>query len=159
MTLGILASVMDDFVHACIGFGRFCAFLHRLWTTWCILASVLDDFMHSCIGFKWLCAFLHRLWSTMCILASVLEDYVHNSVGFGRIVEVGKCMRGEGGTCPAPPRAWKNKNESISKNAYVYFTPKNRKESISKNTFVFLPPISFFLLFFLVSKLLFPTYY
>ena len=90
----------------------------------------------------------------MCILASALEDYVHSCVGFGRLFWTncgGEEMHARGGgnmPRPAPPRAWKNKNESISKNAYVYFTPENKNESISKNTFDLLPPISFFLLFF-----------
>ena len=152
-TLCILASVINDFVHSCIGCGRLCAFLHRLWTTLGILASVLDDFMHSCIGFKWLCAFLHRLWRTMCILASVLEDC------FGRLWRWRNACEGRGKYAPPRPARGKIKTNRFPKMPTFILHLKIEKNRFPKIPSIFYHLSHFVYSFFLVSKLLFPTYY
>ena len=51
----ILASVVNKYVHTCVGFERVCVYVCRFWMTMCILASVFDDYVHNCIGFEQLC--------------------------------------------------------------------------------------------------------
>ena len=69
----IFASVLDDFVHICVGLGRLRAYLRRFRSITCILASVLEDYVHT----------YRRFWMIVCIIASVLDDSVHTCVGFG----------------------------------------------------------------------------
>ena len=47
-------SVVDDYVHNCVGFGRLRALL--CWTTMCIIVWVLDDYVDNCVGVGRLCA-------------------------------------------------------------------------------------------------------
>ena len=72
----------------------------------------------------------------MCILASVLEDC------FGRIVEVKKCMRGEGEICPAPPRPARGK---IKTNRFPKMPTFILHLKIEKNRFPKIPSFCYHL--------------
>ena len=52
----MIASVLDDYVHDCFGFGRLWCIIASVLFTMCIIALVLDDYVQNCVGFGRQCA-------------------------------------------------------------------------------------------------------
>ena len=55
MIMCILALVLNENVHNCVGFEKPCDKLRRFWKTLFMIASVLGEDVHTCVGFGKLC--------------------------------------------------------------------------------------------------------